>query len=232
MKNAEKSKCYFSKSEIILWSLSVAAVTIAFAIFDRKNYFALIASVIGITSLIFNAKGNPIGQFLIVVFSVLYGIISWRQAYYGEMITYLGMTAPMSLIALITWIKYPYKGNSAEVKVNGLRKREYLFMLALTLAVAWIFYYILKYFDTANLIVSTVSVGTSFAAVYLTARRSEYYAIGYALNDIVLVVLWSIATAKDIGYISVAVCFGAFLVNDLYGFYSWQKMRKRQSESE
>ena len=172
----EKSKCYFSKSEIILWSLSVAAVTIAFAIFDRKNYFALIASVIGITSLIFNAKGNPIGQFLILVFSVLYGIISWRQAYYGEMITYLGMTAPMSLIALITWIKYPYKGNSAEVKVNGLRKREYLFMLVLTLAVAWIFYYILKYFDTANLIVSTVSVGTSFAAVYLTARRSEYYA--------------------------------------------------------
>ena len=232
MKNAEKSKCYFSKSEIILWSLSVAAVTIAFATFDRKNYFALIASVIGITSLIFNAKGNPIGQFLILVFSVLYGIISWRQAYYGEMITYLGMTAPMSLIALIMWIKYPYKGNSAEVKVNGLRKREYLFMLVLTLAVAWIFYYILKYFDTANLIVSTVSVGTSFAAVYLTARRSEYYAIGYALNDIVLVVLWSIATAKDIGYISVAVCFGALLVNDLYGFYSWQKMRKRQSESE
>ena len=232
MKNAEKSKCYFSKNEIILWSLSVAAVAIAFAIFDRKNYFALIASVIGITSLIFNAKGNPIGQFLTLVFSVLYGIISWRQAYYGEMITYLGMTAPMSLIALVMWIKYPYKGNSAEVKVNGLRKREYLFMLALTLAVAWIFYYILKYFDTANLIVSTVSVGTSFAAVYLTARRSEYYAIGYALNDIVLVVLWSIAAAKDIGYISVAVCFGAFLVNDLYGYYNWQKMRKRQSESE
>ena len=232
MKNVEKSKCYFSKSEIILWSLSVAAVTIVFAIFDRKNFFALIASVIGITSLIFNAKGNPLGQFLILIFSVLYGIISWRQAYYGEMITYLGMTAPMSLIALVMWIKHPYKGNSAEVKVNGLRKREYLFMLLLTLAITWIFYYILRYFDTANLIVSTVSVGTSFAAVYLTARRSEYYAIGYALNDIVLVVLWSIAAAKDIGYISVAVCFGAFLVNDLYGYYNWQKMRKRQSESE
>lgn len=215
----------------MLWSLSVAAVTIVFAIFDRKNFFALIASVIGITSLIFNAKGNPLGQFLILIFSVLYGIISWQQAYYGEMITYLGMTAPMSLIALITWIKHPYKGNSAQVKVNGLRKREYLFMLVLTLAVAWIFYYVLKYFDTANLVVSTVSVGTSFAAVYLTARRSEYYAIGYALNDIVLVVLWTIAAVGDTGYISVAVCFGAFLVNDLYGYYSWQKMRKRQSES-
>lgn len=89
----------------------------------------------------------------------------------------------------------------------------------------------LKYFDTANLVVSTVSVGTSFAAVYLTARRSEYYAVGYALNDIVLVVLWTIASVGDIGYISVAMCFGAFLVNDLYGYYSWQKMRKRQSQS-
>lgn len=136
MKNTEKVKGYFSKSEIILWTASVAAVAIVFAVFDRKNYFALIASVIGITSLIFNAKGNPLGQFLMLIFSVLYGVISWRQAYYGEMITYLGMTAPMSLIALVAWIRHPYNGNGAEVKVNALRKREYLFMLALTLAIA------------------------------------------------------------------------------------------------
>lgn len=69
----------------------------SFAVFDRENYLTLTASVIGATSLIFNAKGNPFGQVLMIVFSILYGIISYSCSYYGEMITYLGMTAPMAL---------------------------------------------------------------------------------------------------------------------------------------
>lgn len=84
---------YFKKQEIILWSLSMVFILGSFLIFDRENYLTLVASIIGGTSLIFAAKGNPLGQALMIVFSVLYGIISFSCAYYGEMITYLGMTA-------------------------------------------------------------------------------------------------------------------------------------------
>ena len=86
-------------------------IIISFVIFDRENYLTLSASLIGATSLIFNAKGNPFGQLLMVVFSILYGIISFSFAYYGEMITYLGMTMPMAVFALISWLRNPYKGN-------------------------------------------------------------------------------------------------------------------------
>ena len=89
-------KDYFSKSEIVLWSSSVMVIIISFCVFDRINYMTLCASLIGVTSLIFNAKGNPFGQLLMVVFSLLYGIISYTFSYYGEMITYLGMTMPMA----------------------------------------------------------------------------------------------------------------------------------------
>ena len=84
---------YFSKGEIALWCASAALVVLSFCIFDREKHLTLIASLIGVTSLIFNAKGNPIGQFLMVIFSLLYGVISFTFAYYGEMITYLGMNA-------------------------------------------------------------------------------------------------------------------------------------------
>ena len=87
---------YFSKVEIILWCSSVTLIVISFCLFDRESYLTLIASLIGATSLIFNAKGNPFGQLLMVVFSLLYGIISFMFSYYGEMITYLGMTMPMA----------------------------------------------------------------------------------------------------------------------------------------
>lgn len=219
---------YFTKAEIFLWCTSVTLILVSFIIFDRESFLTLSASLIGVTSLIFNAKGNPFGQLLMVVFSLLYGIISLTFAYYGEMITYLGMTAPMAVFALISWIRNPYNGNRAEVKVNRLSKKEIIFMVLLTAVITWIFYYILAAFNTANLIPSTISVTTSFLAVYLTFRRSPFYALGYAANDIVLIILWVMATLSSISYLSVVVCFIIFLINDIYGFISWSKMQKRQ----
>ena len=111
---------YFSPAEYALWGSSVLLIALSFALFDRANYLTLCASLIGATSLIFNAKGNPIGQALTVVFSILYGIISYTFSYYGEMITYLGITMPMAVFALVAWLKNPYKGNRAQVTVNRL----------------------------------------------------------------------------------------------------------------
>lgn len=222
---------YFSVWEWLLWGASTALIVISFCVFDRVNYLTLCASLIGAASLIFNAKGNPFGQALMVVFSVLYGIISYRFAYYGEMITYLGMTAPMAIVALVTWLKNPYKGKRSQVKVNKISVKEWGLMLVLAAAVTAGFYFILRAFNTANIIPSTISVTTSFIAVYLTFRRSPYFAAGYAANDIVLIVLWTLAAMEDRSYISVLICFVMFFVNDMYAFLNWRKMGRLQAQA-
>lgn len=219
---------YFSREEWTLWSVSSLLIVASFLLFDRVNTMTLAASLIGTTSLIFNAKGNPIGQALMVVFSLLYGVISYSFSYFGEMITYVGMTGPMALFALISWLRNPYKGNRAEVAVNQIRQTELYAALALTILVTFGFYFILDHFETANMIPSTLSVATSFLAVYLTFRRSPYFALVYATNDIVLIVLWTLAAMENISYLSVIICFVMFFVNDLYGFVSWKRMEKRQ----
>lgn len=219
---------YFTKFEIVLWSCSVLFITVSFLVFDRENYLTLIASLVGATALIFNAKGNPTGQFLFIIFGALYGIISYGYAYYGEMVTYMGMTVPMAFISLISWLKNPYKNRKSEVAVSGIKRKEIWFLIPLTIAVTLLFYVILKEFGTANIVPSTFSVTTSFVAVYLTFRRSPYFALVYALNDIVLIVLWLLATIDDISYLSVIICFVMFLFNDLYSFINWKRMQKRQ----
>ena len=232
MKHIRKWIDYFSITEIILWASSVTLIVLSFCLFDRTNSLTLLASLVGVTSLIFNAKGNPFGQLLMVIFSLLYGVISYTFAYYGEMVTYLGMTMPMAVFALVSWLRNPYKGNRAEVKVNALSKKETVFMWLLTAAVTVAFYYILMYFNTKSIVLSTLSVTTSFAAVYLTFRRSPYFALAYAANDVVLIALWTLASTADTRYVSVVVCFAAFLANDLYGYFSWKKMKKRQAAGE
>ena len=223
---------YFSPGEWFLWSGSVLAIVLSFAFFDRTGYLTLIASLVGVTSLVFNAKGNPLGQVLMIIFSLLYGIISYPFAYYGEMVTYLGMTAPMALAALVSWLRNPYKGNRAEVRVNRLHGREVALMGILAGVVTVIFCFTLAAFNTANLLPSTLAGTTSFIAAYLTARRSPFFALAFAANDVVLIVLWIMATIVDPTYLSVTVCFVVFLINDLYGFISWLEMEKRQAESE
>ncbi|MBE6816140.1 MAG: nicotinamide mononucleotide transporter [Ruminococcaceae bacterium] len=228
MKQLSRAFSYFSKFELALWVASVVAITAAFCLFDGSQYLTLAASLIGVTSLIFNAKGNPFGQFLMVVFSLFYGYISFTYDYFGEMMTYLGMTMPMAAFALVSWLRHPYRGKKSEVEVNRLEKKEIVLMSLLTLAVTVAFYFILRHFHTANLLPSTLSVTTSFAAVYLTFRRSPYFAVLYAMNDVVLIVLWILASRENTAYVSVTVCFAAFLLNDAYGFYNWKRMERQQ----
>lgn len=220
---------YFSTGEILLWGFSVALILIAFCMFGGNGFLSLIASMIGVTSILLNAKGNPVGQLLMIVFSLLYGIISYSFSYYGEMITYLGMTMPMAAFALISWLLHPYKGNRSEVQVNVLHKTETVLMCFVAVVVTVIFYFILDYFHTANMIPSTISVTTSFLAVYLTFRRSAFFSLAYAANDIVLMILWTLASLHDQRYIAVTVCFAAFFINDTYAFVNWQKMKIRQN---
>ena len=225
----KKILTYFTKFEWFLWLSSIAVIVASFILSPEKSILSFISSLIGVTALIFSAKGNPLGQVLMIIFCIMYGIISYSCAYYGELITYTFMTGPMAVFALISWLKNPYNGNRSEVKVNRISKNEKLILILLALAVTLAFYFILQAFGTASLVVSTLSVTTSFLAVYLTARRSPYYALAYAANDIVLVILWSVVALKDPSAISTLACFAVFLAHDIYGFISWRRMEKRQS---
>ena len=216
--------------ELALWGLSVAVVTGTALVFGTGDALSLAASLIGVTALILVAKGHALGQLLTIVFAVLYGIISLRVRYYGAMITYLGMTSPMALLALVTWLRNPYR-DSQEVAVHRMSARETALMLALTVLTTAAFYFILRAMGNAALAVSTLSVTTSFLASYLTALRSPYYALCYAANDLVLIVLWVISSLADPSGVPMVGCFAMFFLNDMYGFVNWRRMARRQGRN-
>ncbi len=221
---------YFSIFEWCLWACSVSVITLSFLLSDDFYFLTLIASLVGVSSLIFIAKGNVVGQFLIIVFSILYGIVSLNFRYYGEMITYVFMSLPSAIVACITWLKNPSDKGKAEVKIAKMSAKKFLFLSIATLAVTSLFYFILRYFDTENLLLSTVSVATSFFAASLLIFRSPYYALAYGANDIVLIGLWALASLESLSYLPMVFCFLTFLVNDTYGFLSWKKRQKTQGE--
>ena len=232
MKNYLTSFKSLTKFEKGLWLTSLAVTLLSYLLSyffsGNGDLLNLIASLIGVTALIFVAKGHVLGQLLTVVFAVFYGIISVIFTYYGEMITYLFMTAPMAVIAAIEWMRNPYK-DTQEVKVHKVTKKQLTVMWLLAILVTVLFYFVLKALNTANLVFSTISITTSFVASYLTFLRSPYYAIGYSANDVVLIVLWILASMENISYLPMVACFVMFLFNDLYGFYNWRRLQKKQN---
>ena len=226
MKNPIKN---LSKVEWIIWMMSLLILTISFMLSGDVDMLTLIATWMGVTSLILAAIGNVWGQILMVVFSILYAIISWRYQYWGEMITYLGMTMPMAIWSTITWIRNPAE-NGKEVAIQKLTLKHIKWLLFFSVLITMVFWYVLYLLNTPNIVLSTISITTSFYAASLTMLRSSYYALWYALNDIVLIILWTMASIESPAYIPVVVNFIIFLINDMYGFLSWKKRESVQNK--
>ena len=213
--------------EWLLWMSSLLLITTSFFLTPHSDALTLIASLVGVSALIFAAKGHVMGQILIVIFSLIYGVISFRVRYYGEMLTYLGMSMPIAIASVVTWLRNPF-AQSAQVAVARMRARQLAVMLSLGAVVTVGFYFLLRALGTAQLFFSTLSVFTSFVAAWMAMQRSAFYALGYAANDAVLIILWLLESRNDPGALPMLVCFVVFLCNDLYGFFNWLRMRKKQ----
>lgn len=215
------------KREWALWMISLAVVIATNLLSGDVHPATVAGTLVGVTALIFLARGDVWGQILTVAFSLLYAVTSWQFRYWGELITYLGMTLPMAVMSIVSWLRHPFE-DSQEVAIQRLSRKQKVWCGLWTLAATGFFGWILWLLDTPNLLMSILSITTSFLAAYLTFQRSSFYALAYAGNDVVLIVLWVLAAMEHIAYAPMIACFAMFLVNDLYGFVSWRKREKKQ----
>ncbi len=216
--------------ERTLWAISVAVVLVSFLAAGNVDALVLGATLVGVTALIFVSRGDVFGQILVIIFSLLYAAVSYRQAYYGEMISYVCMSGVIALISTIAWIRHPF--DEKQVKVGRPKPLTVALVFLLTAVCTFAFYFILRWLGTESLVFSTISIATSFLASALTVLRSPYYALAYCANDVVLIILWIIASIKDPSSIPMIFCFVMFLANDVYGFFNWLRMEKKQKRSD
>ncbi|MBE5756023.1 MAG: nicotinamide mononucleotide transporter [Clostridiales bacterium] len=214
--------------EIGLLSVSVVAIICCFIFSSDKDYLSLASSILGVVTVVFTSKGLLLAPILSVVYSIVYTIISVGQRYYGEAIIYMLIMIPMQVITIVGWFRNK-KTDSDVVEVGKVSKKEYLILSGVTVVMTFAFYFLLKVLNTAQLVVSTISLITSALATYLVFRRSSNYALFYILNDIILIVLWTIAlVAQGTSLLPVVVSFYVFFINDVYGFIRWKRQEKLQ----
>lgn len=193
----------------------------------EKNYLSLFASLLGMVAILMVAKGLIIGQYFTFVYGVVYAVLSYFSGYYGECILCAATILPSTAVAIVSWTKNPSK-ERGKVRVNKLSAKEYVLVCLFSVALTFAAYFVLRAMHTAELVVSTVSFVTSISAAYLLIRRSPFYAVCYIANDVVLIVLWSLALARGESVLPSVICFCIFLVNDTYGFFNWRRRGKTE----
>ena len=226
----EKLKEFFRNwtiFEICLLVLSPIIVLTVGIVF-HSDALTIITSIVGICCALLLAKGFVLGQFFGVSIVVLYSIVSFRNAFYGEMIIYIVIMLPMYIWGIIEWIKHK-NNRTGSVEVNTIKWKEWLIISLCAVAIFVGFYFLLKTLNTSELIISTLSVVDNVFAVYLLARRSRYGFVSYIMNDLILIVLWGIPVIQG-NLLVLAMLINPIvnLVNDSYGVVNWTKLQRKQ----
>ena len=216
----------WTKFEIFLL-LSSIAIIIFSGVFCKSTILTIICSITGILCALMQAKGKIMSQFIGLVLVVLYSILSFENKYYGEVLIYIFIMLPLFVSGIISWIKNVDKETNI-VNENELSKKEWIILTTISIILFIGLYYLLKYFNTSQLFVSTLSMVTSLFATYLVARRSKYGFLFYIGNDIILFILWGMPVIYgNLLLIPMLISPLIYFINDSYGWISWNRRAEK-----
>lgn len=221
----------WTRFEKILLLVSIFLISIS-GIVTKSEILTVIVSLVGMTCAIMQAKGKVISQFIGVLEAILYPILSFQNQYYGEVIIYLAIVLPTYLFGIYSWITHKNEDTNTVIqKVFTLK--EWMILLILNGLLFVILYKILQYFNTSELLVSTLSMLASLTATYLIAKRNKYSFIFFIVNDIILLILWGIPVLQgEISLIPILIEPFLLLINDCYGWKNWNENEKNNNKEE
>lgn len=174
------------------------------------------------------SKGKVECYFIGLISVFFYGIVSYNQGYYGELLITIFLTFPIMIIGIISWLRHQDKEDDVVI-ISFLSKKEIVLAFSSQLIFFWIYFFILKLFNTDLLFISSLSVLTSVLASYFEARRSELSLFCYIANDLIIITLWVIPILSgQTELISVIVGPILLLINNIYGSYNWKKLKEKQ----
>ena len=215
----------FEKLFLIIGTITAFVLTFLF----KGTWIDLGYTLLYFWTALLLAKGKYACYIIGIISTFFYAFVAYNNSYYGEVIIAMCCTLPLMIVGLVNWLRH--QDNTNTVVIKEISKKELIIVL-FSQAIMFIgYYYLLKVFNTNNLLVSTFSIVASIIATYLTARRSEYGFVGFIINDIILITLWSIPViGGNTNLIPVLLCPVLLLINDIYGVYNWKKIKNKQKE--
>ncbi len=206
-------------------------ITLLLAILSKSNFLSTVYGLLCVGSAIYIAKGKVIGNFFGIVSSLIYSYLSYQHRLYSEVIVSLFLILPITIYGFISWLKNQ-NADTQTITIKKLEKSELILAIFSQVIMYFAYYHLLKYFNTEMLYISALSICISVLAFYFLSRMTPITYYAFILKDIIALSLWIYPLLKG-ETTTFAVFFSniIFLINDIYGIFSWKTIAKKQSQN-
>ena len=213
-----------------LFLLIGLALTVISTILCQGDLIQLIYSSAFLTCAILFSKGKVELYIFNLIGTLCYAWISLRQHYSGEVFINLGLHLPICIYGLFRWLKNTDSA-SHTVTINTLSNKMIILAFLSQIPLAFVYYAVLKYFNTDQIYLSVMSVVFSTLAIFFQAGISIWSLYCYTLVDTTVASMWLLPILKgDLSLIPVLICPALLVISDLYGIYNWKRLQKQQEK--
>lgn len=205
-----------------------SVVMLVLGIVFKSWWLTILTSLCNLLCCVLSAKGKVLASFVGLVCIVLYSVLSFYNRYFGEIIISACVMLPLYIWQICEWMKNRDKKENV-VLVNSIKGKEWLILSISAVVVFVAFYFLLKILNTANLIVSTISIIGNLVGMYLLIRRSKFGFASYLADDVVFFVLWLIPTVQgNLSLLPIVINPLLNIMSDVYGLVNWNKLQIKQ----
>ncbi len=216
--------------EVVFVAISLIVI-ITLSVVYHSHVFYIISSTFGIIGVLFLSKVNVVGIMICIVQLIFYSIISYLNAFYGEIINNLCVTLPMYIVNLVVWLKNLFN-KSGQVKINSaITYKEIVLAIFVVLILSVGMFFLLDYFNTNMILASTFSFACNTLAIYFLSRRSSINFVFYIFSNIANLVMWGtlIVTTNDLSMLITFLNIIVYFILNVYGLTNWIKTQKIQN---
>lgn len=219
----------FVKNEVSGWKkwemawLIIACVVIAgLSVYWGDSLMGIISATTGVACVVCTGKGKLSAYIFGLVNSVLYAIISYKAALYGETMLNAIYYVPMQFVGFYVWSRH-MNGETKEVEKKCM---HYTLRIALCMIIAvfvWGYGIFLNHIGDAMPFVDSFTTICSVAAMFISVRMfAEQWWVWIAV-DVFSVYMWWCDFKSGSGNMATLLMWVVYLGNAIIMCYKWEK---------
>ncbi len=226
LKFIKKELAGWGNCERILFPAGIILIILlSFIMKDSK--VALVSAICGVSYSILAGKGKISCYFFGLCGTFCYSYISFKNALYGNLLLYLLYYFPMQILGIFQWKKH-LKTESQEIIKTKLSTKERILFLLIAMIGAFIFYFVLLYFNDKSPIFDSITSVLSVIGLVLTVKRCiEQWFIWFIVNGL-SVLMWIEAYLNGSNCFATILMWGTYFILSIYFWYTWGKELKQE----